>query len=43
METIHNGLDSPENNSVTLELNEINEKEIESTLEDFLFEFKSCI
>ena len=40
---IHNGLDSPENKSLTINLNEISKAEIESNFEDFIFEFKTCL
>ncbi len=41
--SIHNGLDSPENNSYTLDLNKITEREINNDFEDFILEFKSCL
>lgn len=40
---VHNGLDSPENKTITLSLNEITKREIESDFEDFILEFKTCL
>ena len=41
--TIHEGLDSPENKEMSLNLNEITPKTIAQVVEDFIKEFKSCI
>ena len=41
--SIHNGLDSPENSTYTIDLNKITEKEITNDFEDFILEFKSCL
>lgn len=43
IKTTHNGLDSPENNESTLNLNEIKKDELENSFEDFILEFKSCL
>lgn len=43
IDTVHEGLDSPENNHYSIDLNEITKREIENIVEDFLLEFKSCI
>ncbi|MBE7710264.1 MAG: hypothetical protein E7Z93_07455 [Cyanobacteria bacterium SIG32] len=40
---IHEGLDSPENKEIPLNLNEITPKTIAKIVEDFIKEFKSCI
>lgn len=40
---IHNGLDSPENSTYTIDLNKITTKEITNDFEDFILEFKSCL
>ena len=42
IDSIHNGLDSPENKNCTLYLNDITTKEIQSEFENFILEFKSC-
>jgi len=41
--SIHNGLDSPENSTYTIDLNKITKKEIVNDFEDFILEFKSCL
>lgn len=41
--SVHGGLDSPENKTYTLGLNEITAREISNDFEDFILEFKSCI
>lgn len=41
--SIHSGLDSPENKTYTLGLNEITSREINNDFEDFILEFKSCL
>ncbi len=41
--SVHSGLDSPENKTYTLGLNEITTREINNDFEDFILEFKSCI
>lgn len=41
--SVHNGLDSPENKTYTLGLNEITTREINNDFEDFILEFKSCL
>ncbi len=41
--SVHSGLDSPENKSFTIGLNEITTKEINNDFEDFILEFKSCV
>lgn len=41
--SIHGGLDSPENKTYTLGLNEITAREINNDFEDFILEFKSCL
>ncbi|MGN0018960.1 MAG: hypothetical protein ACI37S_07970 [Candidatus Gastranaerophilaceae bacterium] len=41
--SIHNGLDSPENKTIKMDLSEISTHEIESNFEDFILEFKTCL
>ncbi len=43
VEAIHNGLDSPENKSYTLALNDITAREIQNEFEDFILDFKTCL
>ncbi|MBR1943398.1 hypothetical protein IJ843_06650 [bacterium] len=41
--SVHNGLDSPENKTYTIGLNEVTTREINNDFEDFILEFKSCL
>ena len=41
--SMHNGLDSPENKVYALNLNDITKREIENDFEEFILEFKSCL
>lgn len=43
VEAIHNGLDSPENKSYSIGLNDITTREIQNEFEDFILDFKTCL
>lgn len=43
VEAIHNGLDSPENKSYSIALNDITTREIQNEFEDFILDFKTCL
>ena len=40
---IHDGLDSPENREITLNLNEVTLKSLAKIIEDFIKEFKASV
>lgn len=40
---VHEGLDSPENTHIEINLNEVTQKSVTKLIEDFVKEFKSCL
>lgn len=43
VESIHNGLDSPENKNYIMGLSDITTREIQNEFEDFILDFKTCL